>query len=258
MSRFLSPFLIVICACAACGQAGRAAERVAASHQGAQPAVTPATVTGGTHAQRRLLRTILVDVGSTRIRSVTIDGPTLHIASPASDRGTLWQSFVIGEAFRDGSARDGLPPVRMVVGPDGNGYGGLDASRAPRSHPGDAARLAALIRAAAARSGGRLIGLRIVDADGPAANVVLQTRSPARFLARRWLRFTRAVSRSQAAQAGLLITLVGGHGRPVAWTLSATSIGGVLWTRPALAGCNPVELPEPPGYDPPACPAASG
>ncbi len=258
MTRRLSPFLVVIAACAACGQARAAGGRVAASDHGARATATAAIVTGGSPAQRRLLHRILRDVGRTRIRRIAIDRGVLRLASPASDRVTLWQSFVIGEAFRDGSARQGLAPVTTVVAPNGVGYGGLDTSRDPRRHPSADDRLAALVRAAAARSGGRLIGLHIVDADGPAADIALQTRSPARFLARRWPRFTRAIAGSPTAQAGLLITLVGARGRPVAWTLSAAAIGGAVWIRPALAGCDPLRIPEPSGYDPPACPVSAG
>jgi hypothetical protein len=258
MTRHLSPFLIVICACAACGHGSAAAEQLAASDHGASVTVPAAIVTGGSPAQRRLLRRILGDVGRTRIRRVAIERGVLRMVGPASDRMTLWQGFVIGEAFRDCSARQGLAAVTTVVGPDGVGYGGLGARGDPPRHPGAAGRLAALVRAAAARSGGRLIGLHIVDADGPAANIALQTRSPARFLAHHWLRFTRTIARSPAARAGLLITLIGAHGRPAAWTLSATSIGGAAWIRPALAACDPLQIPEPSGYDPPACPASAG
>src|SRR5690242_21730777 len=104
--------LLIACGIAACG-CGQAAGTSAGS-TGSSPVVRHVAVSGGTAAQRALVRRILGNMGPTAIRSVVISptGGMWHPVRPGdvTMRVTMlprprfigaWQASLLGGAFRD-------------------------------------------------------------------------------------------------------------------------------------------------------------
>jgi hypothetical protein len=158
-------------------------------------------ISGGTAAQRALLRGIARAQGTTQIVRLTIS-PVGRLWKPnrpedvqltatlAGPRGRghdnplgEWETWMVGGAFRDRSAVLGLPRV-LVIGDDEGAQratGGADPRRRPAS---GLAAFRRRVTAIAARSGARLVAVRVGDPDGYTAIVALQVADPVAFLRR--------------------------------------------------------------------------
>ena len=156
-------------------------------------------ITGGTPAQRALLRQIVRAQATTQIVGLEIApaNATWHPVRPgdvqltATLAGTgrhardntlgAWETWIVGGAFRDRSAALGLPRV-LVVGDDAGAQratgGPHPAGRRAADLSGFRRRVAAIV----ARSGARIIAVRVGDPDGYSAIVALQVADPAAFL----------------------------------------------------------------------------
>jgi hypothetical protein len=159
-------------------------------------------ITGGTAAQRALLRQIVRAQATTQILRLVLspagrawrpDRPTdvLLTAKLAGDHRHAptnmvgdWEAWVVGGTFRARSAELGLPRV-LVVGDDADTEevtGGADPPARPASGlPAFRRR----VTAAAAGSGARIVAIRAADPDGYTALVALQVPDPATFLRHR-------------------------------------------------------------------------
>jgi hypothetical protein len=187
---------------AACGQASAAAPSAAKMrHVRVAPPRTPA-ITGGSAAERALLRTIVGAMRPSEIRTLTIeppDGPW-HPSAPGDVEilGTLapstkghenslgeWETWLVGAAFRDRSAELGLPRV-LVVGEAGSGAQRVTGgARSPRASPAGLPAFRRRVVGAAKASGARIVAVRVGVPDGYSADVTLQVSRPVPFLRRR-------------------------------------------------------------------------
>jgi hypothetical protein len=189
-------------AAAACGQASAAAPSAAKmTPVRVAPPRTPA-ITGGSAAERALLRTIVREMRPSQIRALTIappDGPW-HPSAPGDVEmlGTLtpstkghenslgeWETWLVGAAFRDRSAELGLPRV-LVVGEAGSGAQRVTGgARPPMAGPAGLPAFRRRVVAAAKASGARIVAVRVGVPDGYSADVTLQVSHPVPFLRRR-------------------------------------------------------------------------
>jgi hypothetical protein len=253
--------LLIACGIAASG-CGQAAGTSAGPTEPA-PVVRHVVVSGGTAAQRALVRRILAAMGPTAIRSVAISPTgrrwhpvrpgdvTMRVTTLARPRFIgAWQASLLGGAFRDLSAGAGLPRLTVLETPDGGVR--LSPGR-DLGHGVSAERLEQALRSGVRRTGAELVSLRIGHPDGPAALVVMRTDRPAWFLQHRFHLFF--APESEHAH-GVAEVVVDGEGRMVAAGGNSIRVGeGWSWVRPDLAGCDPFVHSMPLGYSPPPCPA---
>lgn len=217
-----------------------------------QPAIS-----GGTAAQRALLREILQNLRPTGLRSLEVRrvddntwGPfepgdvELHTAfgtSPAGGENVrgAWETWIVGGAFRDRSRMLGLPRVVVVSSP-------LSASRAqhegiakPPAGGADMAGFRERVQQAVALSGARLVTLRTGIPDGLTADISIQTSRPAYFLSHRLRGLENAIRRIESD--GVFIDLYDIHGREVYVSGSGRRLGtGVTGVHnPRYEGCVP-------------------
>ena len=159
-------------------------------------------ITGGTPAQRTLLRQVVRAQATSQIVKLTIApaNPSWQPERPGEVQLTAelagagkrardnnlgdWETWMVGGAFRDRSAALGLPRVIVVGDNEGaqRATGGPHPARRPMSGlPGFRRRVAAV----AARSGARIVAVRVGDPDGYSALVALQVADPVPFLRHR-------------------------------------------------------------------------
>jgi hypothetical protein len=166
---------------------------------------SPVRVSGGTDAQRALLRDIVRRFGPTQIRALRVKpapqdwhpspGDVELVASvravPGEEENSrgAWETWLVSGAFRDRSSALGLPRV-VVTSPPG-----------PNPAPADPRGLdafTATVRAGAAASGAKVLAIRTGRPDGFSAVVALQVSNPGWFLEHRLnaleLRFARVHS----------------------------------------------------------------
>jgi hypothetical protein len=232
-----------------------------------QPAIS-----GGTAAQRALLREIVQDLRPTGLRSLEVrrvDGKRwspfkpgdveLHTVigtAPASGENAhgAWETWIVGGAFRDRSRLLGLPRVLVVSSP-------LSASRVwregTRKPPAGGAAMPGFrkrVQQAVARSGARLIALRVGIPDGLTADISIQTSRPAYFLSHRLRGLENAMWRTHAD--GIFIVLYDRNGRDVYVSGSGRRVGadvvGVHDRR--YKGCVALPLDAPPDRSAPLPP----
>ena len=202
MRALPAPVAAAVCAllCAACGQAAAHPAHHGPRTMAAVSLAGPRSpqITGGTPAQRTLLRQVVRAQATSQIVKLTIAlaDPSWQPQRPGDVQLTAelagagkhtrdntlgeWETWMVGGAFRDRSAALGLPRV-IVVGDNAG------AERADGPHPGPrpASGLRGFRRrvaAVAARSGARVIAVRVGDPDGYSAIVALQVADPAAFL----------------------------------------------------------------------------
>jgi hypothetical protein len=159
-------------------------------------------ISGGTAAERALLRRIVRAQGTSQIVRLTIAAaaPTWRPQRPGDVQLTAklagvgrharddalgeWETWMVGGAFRDRSAALHLPRV-LVIGDDESALratGGADPARRPASGlPAFRRRVTRL----ASGSGARLVAVRVGDPDGYSAIVALQVADPVSFLRHR-------------------------------------------------------------------------
>ncbi|MFN2468536.1 MAG: hypothetical protein ABR521_10470 [Gaiellaceae bacterium] len=279
MRLFLAGLVLIAAAC------GGAASR---SPPGPPPlARIPASqvkteITGASAGHRAILLKVLAGIGPTRIRAIEVSTPTeasrrvrrgevtfrIRTTSDSGELRTAWEAWLLSEAFNRLAYERGLPGVAYVDHPGGGeAIGGWDdGPRAapplptdpPSARPGDATRLAADVRSAAAEAGADLASFEILEPYGLAPAITLRVDDPAVFLSRRLARFYERVGDDQRLYDGIFVRVVEEGGRFVWDGARANRSGsrGGGGVRPDLAGCDPFPLigglttPEPP-----PCPA---
>jgi hypothetical protein len=156
-------------------------------------------ISGGTPAQRSVLRQIVAKMRPTQIRTLTI-GPVPADWKPTSadqvqltaglpgdgpghenSRGE-WEAWMIGGAFRDRSAALGLPRLLVLSDPESSQRVSPPTGKqqGPPA-PIDAAALRASVQRATGASG-RVLAVRLGDPLGATADVTIQTDRPVSFL----------------------------------------------------------------------------
>lgn len=273
MGMRIVTLIVLALAASGCGQA-TGSTSVSSPPPAAQrpsytvPAAKDVTVSGGTMAQRALIRRILAGMGPNAITSVVI-APTEQSWHPVKPGDVTvrvttlsrprflgsWQATLLGGAFRDMSAAAGLPRVTVLESPGGSqritpaNSSSEQVSDGPLEHA---------LREGVRRTGAELVVLRIVHPDGPAALVVMRTERPAWFLRHRFTRFfTPSTEHMRSAADGIAEVVVDGAGRLVAAGGGSSRLSeGWSWVRSDLQGCDPFVHSVPLGYNPPPCPAA--
>jgi hypothetical protein len=163
------------------------------------PSPHAVTISGGSPAQRSLLRQIVATMRPTEVRTLTISpapadwkptsGDQVHLTAGllGNDHGREnsrgeWEAWMIGGAFRDRSVALGLP--RLLVLSDAEGSQRVErptAKQRRRPAPIDVAALRAAIDRAAGPSG-HVLSVRLGGPLGATAEVTIQTGRPVRFL----------------------------------------------------------------------------
>lgn len=156
-------------------------------------------ISGGSPAQRSLLRQIVAKMRPTQIRTLTIgsvpadwkptspDQVQLTAGLPGDGHGHensrgQWEAWMIGGAFRDRSLALGLPRLLVLSDPEGaQRVEPPTGKQRRRPAPIDVAALRAGVDRAAGASG-HLLELRLGDPLGATAEVTIQTERPVSFL----------------------------------------------------------------------------
>ncbi len=259
----LPPIALVIAAgavVAACGQATSHPPHHGLPSMASVSLAAPRSpqITGGTAAQRTLLRRIVRAMRPTQITHLTIEAasPQWHpiragdvalmaMVAPVAPHheNTLgeWESMVVGGAFRDRSAALGLPRVVVVGNPRESGR--VTGGPHPPAQP--AAGMAGYrtrVTAAAAASGARLIAVRVGVPDGYSAVVALQVTDPAAFLQHRLGPLNGRLER--LTSDGTFIALYLPDGRPLYSEGGSTRLDGGLGgpAAPRYASCIPNQM----------------
>lgn len=216
-----------------------------------------ARVVGGSAAQRSLLRNILARLGAAgdlQLRVLKAPGGA-RLTSRQHEIRQVWDVAVVGDAFFEQSAEAGLPRVSGIeaggVGWPTSNLAGQPAS--PRATLTSVAATARAMRRIALASGARIAELSVLAPDALAVALRLRVTDPASFLQDRLSTLVRAASTNESRYDGLYIEVDDAHG--MAWANAYTPLGGALYVRPSLAGCNPIKHPTPSGYVEPPCPA---
>jgi hypothetical protein len=237
-------------------------------------------ISGGSPAQRVLLRRVVDSMGPTAIGRITIKRPdpswhpyqsgdvmlvveTLGSPNPRQENLlTEWQGWVVAAAFRDRSASAGLPRVIALDQRVGGHFGG--GMRISDVHQGvegnatkaQAAVLAAQLRTIIRQSGARLVRLSVTRPDGLAASVMVQTDRPAWYLHHRMPAVLRQTL-NRFHYDGLAWAIYDQTGRRVFQMANASRLAtGAEGTIPSLTGCNPFGPGDADQTNPPPkCPA---
>lgn len=241
-----------------CGQAGSVRPGLGARDTHVQPprlGSAQVKIRGGTAAQRALLRRIVTDAQVTQISAIRISPPSTlwhprpgdvqMIATLTSQGGPRhenlrgeWETWIIGGAFRDLSARHGLPRV-LVVGQDGQGGSRVSPpnTHLPSRSPAGAAAFRQHALNTLRSSGAHIAYVTVSIPDGYAVAAALQTSRPAWFLQHR---LSSVETRLFALKPdGWFLTVYGPGGNPIeaAGNGGRMSIGGGGVIDPRYQGC---------------------
>lgn len=263
----LSVSLLIACGGASPGSSG-APEPVFVK---VPPSQVETRITGGSTAQRDLLREILAGVGGTIPRAAIVQPESYwhpHKGDVAiqleGGEHTLPRQHLVAGAFVDRSEQAGLPNV-VAAEVTGDGFPvGRDpgVTSVPNERPvvvgeEEAVRLNDALADAASAAGARLRSLRILEPWGTAAEVTLEVDDPAPFLARRYHEFKRR-SRSVwgAFSEGWSLEVVDGAGGLVLHDSQAARVFSTSsFVREDLEGCVSLGMSRPSTWSPPPCPA---
>jgi len=250
--------LAAVTACVAEGKPPEASNKptVAARTRAEFATAAVATrITGGSAAERALLREILAALAPTHISQLRLErvrgGVTLQ--APRGSLRSEWESAVVGEVFHDRSADQHLPHVLTVaVGPVS--WLTADASpRPPHASPQSSAATRRTMRRLARATGARVLELTVPAPDALAVVLRLQVSNAARFLRYRLAAALVTATANESRYEGLYVEVDDARG--VAWASGETRLGGDFYVRPSLAGCGPIYLPYPSDVVVTPCPA---
>jgi hypothetical protein len=219
-------------------------------------AASSTRIIGGSPAQQAVLRQIVAGFGPTRVAELRVDSARggVNLTAPtAAGFREVWETLVIGVAFFDRSAAEGLPAVVEVdtldTGwPTNNASGAAAPLRATASTA--AATRKAMLRLGAI-SGARSAAVTVSTPDGQAVLIRLTVANAATFMHRKLRPLVLAAWARESRDDGILIEVDDAHGS--AWADGRTPCGGASNVRPALRGCDPFLAPGLPGRLPP-CP----
>ena len=163
----------------------------------------------------------------------------------------VWETLVIGVAFFDRSATQGLPRV-VEVDTLHTGWPTNNATGAapPRATPSTAAATRRAMLRLAAASGAKP-AVTASTPDGQAVLIRLTVGNAAAFMHRKLRPLVLAAWARESRYDGLLIEVDDAHGS--AWADGRTPLGGASYVRPSLRGCDPFPPPGLPRRLPP-CP----
>jgi hypothetical protein len=215
---------------------------------------SPIRIIGGSAAQRRLLREVLVSFDLTRIRQlrvVRVHGG-VSLQAPAEAMLTEWEGAVVGVVFSDRSAEQHLSRVLEVdVGPVV--WFTDDASpRPPRATSASVADTRRAMRRLALASGAGVLELQVSRPDGLAVALRVRVRNAAKFLEHRLRALVLGAEVHEGRYEGLYIEVDDARG--MAWGSAETRLGGDSYVRPSLIGCDPFPPPYQSGVVVGPCP----
>jgi hypothetical protein len=203
-------------------------------------------ISGGTKAERGVLRKVVAGVQPTAIDRVAItsSGPRtldLHFTTNDKSSFTAWQESLVAAAFRDRLKVAGIDDaVAINTGDEHGPIASGPSVTLPPAKVGASLVARRTFRAAVKQVGARLIELRTYRPDGIAVAAKLTTDHPAAFLLHDAAPLLAAIGNRWADYDGVYLVLVDTAGRPV-WatsTIARTSTGSIA-VRKVLAGCAP-------------------
>lgn len=236
----------------------------------AEATVSALPISGGTPAQRTLLRHVVIALGGTQVRRIAISrvgtvGVKLVMEPGRFDRSRAsqsvrleWDAHLVAYSLLRLSQRQRLPPV---LGFSVAGQSRSFRSVRPRRLPAfDRTRILRPVQSAAKQSGSRVVELNLFRPAGPALAVVTATARPAHFIQDRLAPVISASNSVAPRLDGFYVAVVDNHGS-VVFAYGNAQQRGVsstsLWVRPDLLGCAvnlPVENEVAPDGAPP-CPS---
>jgi hypothetical protein len=255
--------LLAVAGCSSGGEAREAdAEVTVASGAGGG---TP--ITGGSPAQRALLREVVSGFGPTRSRRFALAPLAGHWNVPTPGAVSLtaygkgsrpeWESWVLTGAFNVRARERGVPPIAVAGSGDVASNAGGVGTGPPRATAGGAAQLATRIERAADRFDVEIVRATVHRPYGLAASVVVRPDDPAAFLRHRVLAFTAAIGDRFESLDGLYLLVLDTRNSRVLLSMNGSrlSIGGVA-VRPDLEACSPfLHRSSTSAPAPPPCPA---
>lgn len=204
-----------------------------------------AAITGGSPAQRALLREIVATLPPYRLgrlRIAPVPGG-VAVRAPVQAIRPTWKLLVAGAAFSDRSADGDLPPVVEVDARHAGWRTSNAGQRPPRATEARVDATRRRLRHLAQDSGARRFQLTVSTPDAVAVVLRLHVARAAAFLQHRLRPLVIHAQAHQASYDGLLIEVDDRHG--MAWADAETLLGGESFVRPGLAGCNPFPPPGP-------------
>lgn len=232
------------------------------------PSQVETEITGGSVAQRDLLRAIVAGVGGTIPRATITDAAgwapregDVGIRLEGDD-DTIWQQHLVAGAFAERSEKAELPDVIAgEVTDDGFALGHDDDAPVPLTPPDrvgteEADRLNETVAEAAASAGARVRVVRILEPWGAAIHVTLEVDDPAEFLTHRYGEFKRRTQSVWGAFSdGSSIEVVDRAGAQVLHVTQASRVFSTSsFVREDLEGCVSLGGSRPVGWSPPPCP----
>jgi hypothetical protein len=254
---------VVVVALGACGQAPRSGTGITPASDDYGVASAGAnllkggntTITGGTEAQRTLLKEITAGIDSSDVPAIDIGDPVEGFGSDPSigasgstwlaftipfDRRdpnyvrAFWEDMIVVGAFRDRSYAIGLPDVLgFNVGPSASLLPGPSSHDVLTDDPG---QLTKLISDGVAHAGLKLVSISFAAPAKLAPLVVASTDSPKQYVAENNSPGTTVFGDLDRWE-GTYLEVVDSSGAPILETAySGRSLHGIGWTLPGLQG----------------------
>ena len=238
---------------------------------GAAAAARPVPISGGTPAEQRVVRAVLVRLRSPRITRVTFaphahmpgitNGQRMDISGVDRSVRTYWDEQLFVAAYlRESLTRRAPEPSLIVMNGDSfvPVHGPRHPGRIPPAGPRASARVIAAyvssVRTAAASAKARLVGVDVMRPGPIGVAYTLRVADPARFLKHR-LNSVLTVFDNQPT--GVLQRYLGvqGPSRAVVFAIANFRTGFRIHVDPELSGCNPIPMTGPGAMNAPPCPA---
>src|SRR5215210_8200959 len=229
-------------------------------------------IIGATPAQRRILKSILSGMGTTRITRIEVSkaggrwphGQLVSFdATRRTDVRAEWEQGLVAGVFRDRSVEEGLPKLSVFGSRQMQGASAMARARPDPSfkpfQSDDAAHVVAGVEKAADRSNASVDRIALLQPAGLAVAIRLHVDDPARFLSERWLTLLGVLNEDTARYEGRFLEVTDARGKPFVQDFGASRLhwGGSRHDR-RYSGCAQFGLTGGRiGYDPPPCPVES-
>lgn len=224
------------------------------------PSLNPNAVEikGVSPRERKLLRTLLLSTPAEKVKSISLENNgipgkrTIAFSGPNTIRAE-WEQEVLGSLFIVRARETKIPgvPVASVFTVGSSGPATLNEVEADAA---DAGALRKAIRRAVARSGARLLALRLYRPIGVLPTIVVETPDAAKFV-KHGLRSIRSLLSNAPGSEGYYLLVVDNYRRRVYEEAYAARDGtGTTFEPVALRGCDP-DSPRIRGVKTPPCPS---
>jgi hypothetical protein len=211
---------------------------------------THTAIVGASPAEEREVRRLLDELGPSPIRTITF-GVAWTVDAGPSVRGE-WEAGLVAHLYQLDAERLHLRGVdELINAPGGKNAGGGPVRATAFARSGaDLGR----VRAAVEAGGARVVELRRLH---DAIEIIVRADDPAAFLkhsGRGVLDVLRRPARGSDAHPSAFFGVEDGSGS-VVYAGGWLPDEGMVWSRPDLDACGPIEHDVPLGYSAPTCPA---